>query len=113
VGWERGALWGMSLSKPACYWSVCSTELLPLITSLFAVASDINNSTAAQSGLRKDNSKCGITRQKKKKEKKKKITLALSIIIQNVAVTSFHQTGKCLFTLKVKMLHNQRKSAYI
>jgi len=110
VGRERGALWAMSLSKPACYWSVCSTELLPLITSLFAVASDINNSTAAQSGLRKDNSKCGITRQKKIIII---ITLALSIIIQNVAVTSFHQTGKCLFTLKVKMLHNQRKSAYI
>lgn len=59
-GRERGALWAMSLSKPACYWSVCSTGLLPLITSLFAAASDINNSTAAASGWRRDNSECGI-----------------------------------------------------
>lgn len=105
---ERGALWAMSLSKPACYWSVCSTGLLPLITSLFEAASDINNSTAAPSGWRKDNSKCGIM------ESTKKLTLALSIIIiHDVAVTSFHQNGKCLFTLKVKMLHNHRESEYI
>lgn len=65
-GRERGALRAMSLSKPACYWRVCSTGLLPLITSLFAAASDINNSTAAPSGWRRDNSKCGIIESTKK-----------------------------------------------